>query len=125
LDHLPRREEQSAPVTASVAKAPSFEPECWFVAGSPDGSLAGAALNWKEGFVKDLVVHPAHRRRGLGEALLHHTFRHFRARGARCVSLKAHGAELIGEVVQYEDTYRLCYIRGPEGIIIGLAEQLS
>ena len=38
--------------------------------------------------------------------------------------LRAHGAELIGEVVQYEDTYRLCYIRGPEGIIIGLAEQL-
>ena len=38
--------------------------------------------------------------------------------------LHAHGAELIGEVVQYEDTYRVCYIRGPEGIIIGLAEQL-
>src|SRR5258708_18072680 len=39
--------------------------------------------------------------------------------------LLAHGAELIGEVVQYGDTYRLAYIRGPEGIIIGLAEQLS
>src|SRR2546421_5201336 len=39
--------------------------------------------------------------------------------------LLAHGAELVGEVVQYEDTYRLAYIRGPEGIIIGLAEQLS
>jgi predicted enzyme related to lactoylglutathione lyase len=39
--------------------------------------------------------------------------------------LLAHGAELIGEVVQYEDTYRLGYIRGPEGIIIGLSEQLS
>ena len=38
--------------------------------------------------------------------------------------VRAHGAALIGEVVQYEDTYRLCYIRGPEGIIIGLAEQL-
>ena len=37
--------------------------------------------------------------------------------------LRAHGAELVGEVVQYEDTYRLCYVRGPEGIIIGLAEQ--
>lgn len=35
------------------------------------------------------------------------------------------GAELVGEVVQYEDTYRLCYIRGPEGILIGLAEQLG
>ncbi len=39
--------------------------------------------------------------------------------------LLAHGAELIGEVVQYEDTNRLGYIRGPEGIIIGLSEQLS
>ena len=38
--------------------------------------------------------------------------------------MRAHGAELIGEVVQYEDTYRLCYVRGPEGIIVGLAEQL-
>ena len=33
-------------------------------------------------------------------------------------------AELIGEVVQYEDKYRLCYIRGPEGITVALAEQL-
>jgi catechol 2,3-dioxygenase-like lactoylglutathione lyase family enzyme len=39
--------------------------------------------------------------------------------------LCAHGAELIGEVAQYEDSYRLCYIRGPEGIIVALAEQLS
>ena len=39
--------------------------------------------------------------------------------------LRAQGAELVGEMVQYEDTYRLCYIRGPEGIIIGLAEQLG
>jgi catechol 2,3-dioxygenase-like lactoylglutathione lyase family enzyme len=39
--------------------------------------------------------------------------------------LRAHGAELLGEVVQYEDMYRLCYIRGPEGIIVALAEQLS
>ena len=40
------------------------------------------------------------------------------------VRLRAHGAELIGEVAQYEDRYRLCYVRGPEGIIIALAEQL-
>ena len=39
--------------------------------------------------------------------------------------LDKHGAELVGEVVQYEDVYRLCYIRGPEGILIGLAEQLG
>lgn len=35
------------------------------------------------------------------------------------------GAQLVGEIVQYEDIYRLCYIRGPEGILIGLAEQLG
>jgi len=35
------------------------------------------------------------------------------------------GAELVGELVQYEDKYRLCYVRGPEGIIVALAEQLS
>jgi catechol 2,3-dioxygenase-like lactoylglutathione lyase family enzyme len=35
------------------------------------------------------------------------------------------GAHLVGEVVQYEDSYRLCYIRGPEGLLIGLAEQLN
>src|SRR5215217_6604339 len=39
--------------------------------------------------------------------------------------LRTHGAELLGEIAQYEDSYRLCFVRGPEGIIIGLAEQLS
>lgn len=38
--------------------------------------------------------------------------------------LLAHGSELLGEVVQYEDMYRLAYVRGPEGIIVGLAEEL-
>ncbi len=39
--------------------------------------------------------------------------------------LKKHGAELIGEVVNYEDIYLLCYLRGPEGIMVALAEQLG
>jgi len=39
--------------------------------------------------------------------------------------LRTHGAELVGELERYEDSYRLCYVRGPEGIIVGLAEQLS
>src|SRR5215203_4194652 len=39
--------------------------------------------------------------------------------------LRSHGGELVGEIAQYEDSYRLCFLRGPEGIIIGLAEQLS
>ena len=39
--------------------------------------------------------------------------------------LLKHGAQLVGEVVQYEDVYRLCYIRSPDGLLIGLAEQLG
>jgi catechol 2,3-dioxygenase-like lactoylglutathione lyase family enzyme len=38
--------------------------------------------------------------------------------------LRAHGAELVGEIAQYEDIYRYCYIRGPAGVIIGLVEEL-
>jgi len=38
--------------------------------------------------------------------------------------LRKRGAQLVGEVVQYEDAYRLCYIRGPDGLLIGLAEEL-
>jgi catechol 2,3-dioxygenase-like lactoylglutathione lyase family enzyme len=38
--------------------------------------------------------------------------------------LRPHGAELVGEVVRYQDAYLLCYIRGPEGLLIGLAEEL-
>ncbi len=41
------------------------------------------------------------------------------------VRLRAHGAELLGEVAQYEDSYRLCYLRGPAGIIVALAEQIG
>jgi predicted enzyme related to lactoylglutathione lyase len=39
--------------------------------------------------------------------------------------LRTHGAELVGEVAQFEDSYRLCYVRGPEGIVVGLAQQLG
>jgi Glyoxalase/Bleomycin resistance protein/Dioxygenase superfamily len=39
--------------------------------------------------------------------------------------LRAHGAELVGELEQYQDSYLLCYVRGPEGIILALAGQLS
>ena len=39
--------------------------------------------------------------------------------------LRRHGAQLVDEVVKYEDAYRLCYVRGPEGILIGLAEQIG
>lgn len=39
--------------------------------------------------------------------------------------LMKHGAQLVGEVMQFEDTYRLCYMRGIEGLLIGLAEELG
>jgi hypothetical protein len=41
------------------------------------------------------------------------------------VGLQARGAELVGEVERYEESYRLCYVRGPEGIIVELAEQIG
>ena len=41
------------------------------------------------------------------------------------VRLLKRGAQLVGEVVRYEDSYKLCYIRGPEGLLIGLAEELG
>ena len=44
---------------------------------------------------------------------------------ATVAGLRAHGAELVGEVAQYQDSYRLCYVRGPAGIIVALAQQLS
>ena len=40
-------------------------------------------------------------------------------------SLRSHGAQLVGDVVDYKDVYRLCYIRGPEGLLIGLAQELG
>lgn len=39
--------------------------------------------------------------------------------------LRGHGAELVGEIAQYEDAYRLCFVRGPEGIVVGLAQELG
>ncbi|NEK56746.1 VOC family protein [Geodermatophilus sabuli] len=44
---------------------------------------------------------------------------------ATVAGLRAHGAELVGEVAQFEEGYRLCYVRGPAGIIVALAEQLG
>ncbi len=44
---------------------------------------------------------------------------------ATLATLEPHGAKLVGDVVNYENVYRLCYIRGPEGLLIGLAQQLG
>jgi mycothiol synthase len=66
---------------------PSFDPEAWFLAFE-GGGMVGAVLNWKEGYVKDLVVHPDRRGRGLGKALMLQTFAEFARRGILRVTLK-------------------------------------
>ena len=54
-----------------------------------------------------------------------HTCPACRSSYAVVADLRARGAELVGELERYEDSYRLCYVRGPEGIMVALAEQLS
>jgi mycothiol synthase len=66
---------------------PSFDPDVWFLAVAGD-EIVGAALNWKEGYVKDLVVHPEWRGRGIGKALLLETFGEFARRGILRITLK-------------------------------------
>jgi ribosomal protein S18 acetylase RimI-like enzyme len=66
---------------------PSYDPSVWFLALAGE-EIVGAALNWKEGYVKDLVVHPSWRGRGLGTALMLQTFAEFSARGIARVTLK-------------------------------------
>jgi mycothiol synthase len=80
---------------------PSFEPAVWFLAEA-NGRLAGVALCWREGFVKDLAVHPSWRRRGLGRALLLHVLREFRSRGVRAVALKVDSDNPTGAIRLYE-----------------------
>ena len=66
---------------------PMFDPGVWFLAVA-DGKIVGAALNWDEGYIKDLVVHPDWRGRGLGKALVYETFGEFKRRGLPRVTLK-------------------------------------
>ena len=66
---------------------PSYDPGVWFLALEGD-EIVGAALNWQEGYVKDLVVSPRLRGRGLGKALMLETFAAFRGRGVARVELK-------------------------------------
>lgn len=65
-----------------------FDPELCFMVFDSDGRLAGAALSWNSGFLKDLAVHPDFRGKGIAEALLWHVFATFAARGASHVDLK-------------------------------------
>ncbi|RWG80161.1 GNAT family N-acetyltransferase [Mesorhizobium sp.] len=65
-----------------------FDPDLCFLVIDGKGLLAGAALCWASGFVKDLAVHPDSRGQGIGEALMRHVFLTFRDRGALHVDLK-------------------------------------
>ncbi|RUU04862.1 N-acetyltransferase [Mesorhizobium sp. USDA-HM6] len=65
-----------------------FDPDLCFLVIDGKGLLAGAALCWTSGFVKDLAVHPDSRGLGIGEALMRHVFLTFRDRGAAHVDLK-------------------------------------
>jgi mycothiol synthase len=80
---------------------PMFDPEVWFLAVA-DGSIVAAALNWDEGYVKDLVVHPDWRGRGLGKALMYRTFRAFKRRGLARVTLKTDSSNPTGAWKLYE-----------------------
>ena len=80
---------------------PMFDPEAWFLAVAGD-EIVGAALNWDEGYVKDLVVHPAWRGRGLGKALMLQTFGEFARRGIPRVTLKTDSNNPTGAWRLYE-----------------------
>ncbi|HEV7275271.1 MAG TPA: GNAT family N-acetyltransferase [Devosiaceae bacterium] len=72
----------------ATASDPEFDPELLFLAKTSDGVLAGLALCWTSGFVKDIVVEPAHRRQGVGEALLLEAFGVLQRRGHSRIGLK-------------------------------------
>ena len=77
-----------------------FDPELCFLAYA-NGEAVAAAICWTSAFVKDIVVNEAWRRRGLGEALLRHSFLTFRARGSEGVELKVQSQNL-GAIRLYE-----------------------
>jgi len=85
-----------------IAGDAEFDPALCFLAIDGKGRLAGAALCWTTGFVKDLAVHPEARRQGLGEALMRHVFLVFRERGADHVDLKTNTVENTAAFRLYE-----------------------
>jgi mycothiol synthase len=86
---------------AFMTSGSDFDPECWFLAET-DEQLAGVCLNWSTGWVKDLAVQPEWRRRGLGEALLRHTFRELFRCGTRRIGLKVDSNNGTGAPRLYE-----------------------
>jgi ribosomal protein S18 acetylase RimI-like enzyme len=78
-----------------------FDPELCFLVFDGEGRLAGAALSWTSGFLKDLAVDPAFRGKGIAEALLWHIFATFAARGVSHVDLKTNLIENAAAVRLY------------------------
>jgi ribosomal protein S18 acetylase RimI-like enzyme len=79
-----------------------YDPSLCFLVRDRRGALVGFAQCWTTAFVKDFVVHPDHRRRGIGQALLLHIFHVFRDRGAERVDLKVQTNNLSGAIPFYE-----------------------
>jgi len=67
---------------------PDYSPDCIFLARLQSGEPVGVALCWNIGFVKDLAVAPAHRKQGIGRALMEHVFAHFARAGCDTLDLK-------------------------------------
>jgi ribosomal protein S18 acetylase RimI-like enzyme len=87
---------------SSLSNDGEYDPDLCFPVRDRNGGLVGFAQCWTTGFVKDFVVHPRHRRRGIGRALLLHIFRIFRERGAEAVDLKVQTDNPSGAVRFYE-----------------------
>lgn len=88
---------------ASLSQDSEYDPALCFPVQGGDGRLVGFAQCWTSGFVKDLGVHPDHRRRRIGRALLTHIFQVFHQRGIKAVSLKVETSNPSGAVQFYED----------------------
>jgi mycothiol synthase len=87
---------------AFMTSGSDYDPSCWFLAETTDGELVGVCLNWSTGWVKDLAVRPEWRRRGLGEALLRHSFHELWRRGVRRIGLKVDSNNGTGAPRLYE-----------------------
>src|SRR5262249_46718960 len=79
-----------------------FDRELCFLVFDPAGRMVGAACCWTSGYLKDLAVHPAARRRGLGEALVRQVLQAFRARGVKHVDLKTNRIDSADAVRLYQ-----------------------
>jgi ribosomal protein S18 acetylase RimI-like enzyme len=96
----------------SLAQDSEYDPALCFPVHDGEGRLVGFAQCWTTGFVKDLVVHPSHRRRGIGRALLTHIFQVFRQKGAKAVCLKVEASNRSGAIQLYENL-GMCRVAAP------------